>query len=164
MMLTSSSSSLHLSITSDAGASQSAAVIEQQRQFLAVTLTSIGDAVIVTDTQGRVTFLNGEAERLTGWMNGEAEGHSLLTVFHIINEQTRHPVENPVERVLRLGTVVGLANHTILVAKDGREIPINDSGSPIRQGDGAVQGWCWYFGIRRRRSRPREPCATSGNS
>ena len=87
---------------------------QRQKDLLAVTLASIGDAVIVTDSQGRVTFLNGEAERLTGWTNGEAEGRPLTTVFHIINEQTRQPVEDPVRKVFRLGTAVGLANHTIL--------------------------------------------------
>jgi len=110
-----------------------------------VTLASIGDGVIVTDAQGRVTFLNGEAERLTGWTSHEAQGHPLTAVFHIINEHTRQPVEDPVEKVLRLGTVVGLANHTILVAKDGREIPIDDSGAPIRQSDGMVQGVVLVF-------------------
>jgi PAS domain S-box-containing protein len=127
------------------GVSKSAGVIEQQRQLLAVTLASIGDAVIVTDPQGRVTFLNDEAERLTGWTNGEADGRPLPAVFHIINEQTRQPVEDPVEKVLRLGTVVGLANHTILVAKDGRETPIDDSGAPVRQADGTVQGVVLVF-------------------
>ena len=124
---------------------RSAAEIRDQKDLLAVTLASIGDGVIVTDAQGRVTFLNGEAERLTGWTSGEAEGHPLPAVFHIINEQTRQPVENPVEKVLRLGTVVGLANHTILIAKDGREIPIDDSGAPIRQSDGTVQGVVLVF-------------------
>ena len=127
------------------GVSRSAAVIERQRQLLAVTLASIGDAVIVTDLQGRATFLNGEAERLTGWTSREAEGHPLADVFHIINEQTRQPVEDPVEKVLRLGTVMGLANHTILIAKDGRETPIDDSGAPIRHSDGAVQGVVLVF-------------------
>ena len=127
------------------GVSQSAAVIEQQKQLLEVTLASIGDGVIVTDTQGRVTFLNGEAERLTGWTSAQAKGRPLPAVFQIINEQTRQPVENPVEKVFRLGRAVGLANHTILIAKDGREIPIDDSGAPIRQNDGTVQGVVLVF-------------------
>ena len=110
-----------------------------------MTLASIGDGVIMTDSLGRVTFLNREAERLTGWMHREAEGRPLPAVFHVINEQTRQPVEDPVEKVLRLGTVVGLANHTILVAKDGREIPIDDSGAPIRQDDGTVHGAVLVF-------------------
>jgi PAS domain S-box-containing protein len=124
---------------------RSAEEILRQKDLLAVTLASIGDGVIVTDAQGRVTFLNGEAERLTGWTSGAAEGHPLTAVFNIINEHTRQAVEDPVEKVLRLGTVVGLANHTILVAKDGREIPIDDSGAPIRQSDGTVQGVVLVF-------------------
>jgi PAS domain S-box-containing protein len=123
----------------------SVAEILRQKNLLAVTLASIGDGVIVTDAQGRVTFLNGEAERLTGWTSSEAEGRPLPAVFHIINEQTRQPVENPVEKVFRLGMVAGLANHTILIAKDGRETPIDDSGAPIRQSDGTVQGVVLVF-------------------
>ena len=122
-----------------------AAEILRQKDLLAVTLASIGDGVIVTDAQGRVTFLNGEAERLTGWTSGEAEGQPLTAVFHIVNEHTRQLAEDPVEKVLRLGTVVGLANHTILIAKDGRETPIDDSGAPIRQSDGTVQGVVLVF-------------------
>ncbi len=118
---------------------------ERQKDLLSVTLASIGDAVIVTDTQGRVTFLNGEAERMTGWTNSEASGQTLPAVFRIVNEQTRELVENPAEKVLRLGMVVGLANHTVLVAKDGREIPIDDSGAPIRRSDGTIQGTVLVF-------------------
>jgi PAS domain S-box-containing protein len=107
--------------------------LAQEKELLATTLASIGDAVIVTDAKGRITFLNEEAEKLTGWQNSEAQQRPLPDVFRIVHEHTREPVENPVEKVLRLGTVVGLANHTILLAKDGREIPIDDSGAPIRQ-------------------------------
>ncbi len=130
---------------------------ERQRLLLAVTLASIGDGVITTDAEGRVTFLNGEAERLTGWRNDEAVGQPLLDVFNIVNEQTRQPVENPVEKVLRLGMVVGLANHTILVARDGRETPVDDSGAPVRQANGTVQGVVLVFrDITDRRSREEE--------
>ncbi len=122
-----------------------AAESERQRQLLAVTLGSIGDAVIVTDARGHITFINGEAQRLTGWSRAEAVGQSLEAVFRIVNEQTRRTVESPVEKVLRLGTVVGLANHTILIARDGREFPIDDSGAPIRQADGTVQGVVLVF-------------------
>lgn len=108
----------------------------REKEFLATTLASIGDAVILTDADGRVTFLNLEAERLTAWSNSEANGRPLSDVFHIINEETRLPVENPVDKVMRLGGVVALANHTILIARDGREIPIDDSAAPIqRDGD-----------------------------
>jgi PAS domain S-box-containing protein len=119
--------------------------ILRQKDLLAVTLASIGDGVIVTDAQGRVTFLNGEAERLTGWSSRDAAGHPLPAVFHIINERTRQLADNPVEKILRLGTAVGLANHTVLIAKDGRETPIDDSGAPIRHDDGALQGVVLVF-------------------
>ena len=117
----------------------------RQKDLLAVTLASIGDGVIVTDLQGRVTFQNAEAERLTGWNSAEAEGEALATVFKIINDETRATVESPADKVLRLGTVVGLANHTILVARDGRETPIDDSGAPIRSDDGAIRGVVLVF-------------------
>ncbi|MEX1232216.1 MAG: PAS domain S-box protein [Planctomycetaceae bacterium] len=106
--------------------------LQQQRQELKVTLTSIGDAVITTDPQGYVTFLNPVAQELTGWRYGEAAGRPLADIFKIINEQTREPVESPVDKVLRLGGIVGLANHTILIAKDGTEVHIDDSAAPIR--------------------------------
>ena len=105
-----------------------------QGEWFSVTLSSIGDAVITTDDAGRVTFLNPVAEALTGWNLDEAKDRPLEDVFRIVNEFTRQTVENPVHRVLREGTVVGLANHTVLLAKDGREIPIDDSGAPIRDG------------------------------
>ena len=111
----------------------------------AVTLASIGDAVITTDAQGRVTFLNAEAERLTGWKYAEAAGQPLPTVFHIISQETRGAVENPVEKVLRTGMVVGLANHTLLIARDGCERIIDDSGAPIRQADGKITGVVLVF-------------------
>ncbi|MHB9050219.1 MAG: GAF domain-containing protein [Pirellulales bacterium] len=135
---------------------QASAATEQKKQLLAVTLASIGDGVIVTDPQGRVTFLNGEAERLTGWTNCDAEGRPLPEVFHIINEQTRQAVESPVDKVRRLGTVVGLANHTILVARDGRETPIDDSGAPVRQADGTVHGVVLVFRDFSERRRAEE--------
>jgi len=117
---------------------------ERQREH-AVTLASIGDAVITTDTGGRIRFLNREAERLTGWSHDEAVGHSLALVFRIINEQTRQPVEDPVEKVLRTGSTAGLANHTVLVARDGRETAIDDTAAPIRHGDGRITGVVLVF-------------------
>jgi PAS domain S-box-containing protein len=124
-----------------------AAVLESSRknQLLATTLTSIGDGVIATDAQGKITFLNAEAERLTGWSSAEAAGRSLPSVFRIINEETHRECENPVEKVLRLGTVVGLANHTLLVRKNGTEVPIDDSAAPIRQPDGQLFGVVLVF-------------------
>jgi len=122
-----------------------AEAVAEQRELLAVTVGSIGDGVIVTDLHGRITFLNTVAEELTGWKLSAAQGQRLPTVFRIINEETRVPVENPADKVLRLGTVVGLANHTILVARDGREIPIDDSGAPVREADGTVHGVVLVF-------------------
>jgi PAS domain S-box-containing protein len=118
--------------------------LDRERQLLKTTLASIGDAVIVTDTEGRVTFLNGEAERLTGWSDAEATGIDLPAVFRIVNEETRRPVENPVDKVRRLGIVVGLANHTILISKTGAENPIDDSAAPIRH-DGVDFGVVLVF-------------------
>jgi PAS domain S-box-containing protein len=111
----------------------------------AVTLSSIGDAVIATDGGARVTFANPTAQALTGWPPGEAVGRPLTDVFRIVNEETRQPVEDPAAKVLRLGTVVGLANHTVLVARDGREVPIDDSGAPIIDDKGAVTGTVLVF-------------------
>jgi PAS domain S-box-containing protein len=110
----------------------------RQRNLLEVTLASIGDAVIVANNEGQIIFLNEVAERLTGWPAAEAIGRPCATVFSIVNEETRQVVESPVDRVLRLGTVVGLANHTLLIAKHGGELPIDDSGAPIREPGGVV--------------------------
>jgi PAS domain S-box-containing protein len=109
------------------------------------TLTSIGDAVIATDSKGQVSYLNPVAGRLTGWNQGEAVGRPLAAVFRILNEETRRPVENPVERVVRTGLVVGLANHTLLVARDGTERPIDDSAAPIRDETGSIDGVVLVF-------------------
>ena len=111
---------------------------EHQSEGLRTTLASIGDGVIVTDGRGRVRMLNPIAESLTGWKSKDARDRPLEEVFRIVNEQTRKPVENPVEKVLRLGTIVGLANHTVLIARDGGEHPIDDSAAPIREGDEIV--------------------------
>ncbi|HJQ71384.1 MAG TPA: PAS domain S-box protein [Blastocatellia bacterium] len=119
--------------------------LQQQREWLRVALSSIGDAVIATDIKGCVNFINPTAEALTGWTMAEAMNKPLGDVFKIINETTREPVESPVTKVLREGTVVGLANHTILVARDGREIPIADSGAPIKTPGGKVTGVILVF-------------------
>ncbi|MEJ7594228.1 MAG: PAS domain-containing protein [Planctomycetaceae bacterium] len=108
----------------------------QREEWLQVTLHSIGDGVICTDAHGRVTMMNPVAEVLIGWTQDAAQGQLLAAVFPIINEQTRRPVTNPVEKVLRNGVVVGLANHTLLVARDGTERPIDDSAAPIRDESG----------------------------
>jgi PAS domain S-box-containing protein len=116
-----------------------------QRERLRVTLQSIGDAVVSTDAEGRVSYLNPVAEHLTGWKSREAAGLPLTEIFRIVNEKTRKTVENPVERVLQEGRVVGLANHTVLIARDGREIPIADSAAPIRDDRGELAGVVLVF-------------------
>jgi PAS domain S-box-containing protein len=117
----------------------------EQREWFEVTLASIGDAVIATDAQGRVTFINAVAESLTGWASAEAVGKDLSEVFQIIDMDTRQAVENPVAKVIRIGSVVGLANHTVLIAKDGTGRPIDDSGAPIRSRDGRLIGVVLVF-------------------
>ncbi len=112
---------------------------------LRTTLQSIGDAVIATDAKGRVTFLNPVAERLTGWSAAEAEGRDAAEVFRIVNEATRAPVESPIRRVLREGTVVRLANHKILLGRTGEEFPVADSGAPIRGDRGQLAGVVLVF-------------------
>ncbi len=103
-------------------------------------LESIGDAVIVTDASMSVTRMNDVAERLAGWKEADAQGQSLQVVFRVINETTRAAAENPAEKVLRTGAIVGLANHTLLIAKDGTETQIDDSAAPIRNDDGDLTG------------------------
>ena len=117
----------------------------ESREWFRTTLASIGDAVLATDSQGRVTLLNPVAAALTGWPEAEAFGRDITEVFRIVNEHTREVVENPVTRVLREGTVVGLANHTLLIARDGVERPIDDSGAPIHDAQGRLVGVVLVF-------------------
>ena len=119
--------------------------IAEQREWFETTLESIGDAVIATDVQGRVAFMNPVAEHLTGWRFDEARGRPCADIFKIVNEQTRLTVDNPVTRVLAEGLVVGLANHTVLIAVDGTDRPIDDSGAPIRNRDGRLVGVVLVF-------------------
>src|ERR1700733_4936001 len=119
--------------------------IRLSEQRLAITLHSIGDAVIATDARGYVRMLNAVAERLTGWPTAEAQGTPLDRVFRIINEKTRADVESPVDKALRAGTVVGISNHTLLIGRDGAETPIEDSAAPIRDSNGAVDGVVLVF-------------------
>lgn len=119
--------------------------LKEREQSWQTTLGSIGDAVIATDTAGKITFMNNVAETLTGWALNEASRKPLEKVFHIVNEQTRKEVVNPVTRVLKEGATVGLANHTILITKDGNEIPIDDSGAPIKHKDGKTSGVVLVF-------------------
>jgi len=119
--------------------------VTEAAEELRTTVASIGDAVMTTDDAGCVTWLNPVAEALTGWSTAQAAGRPVTEVFVIINEESRRPTENPVGRVLREGVVAGLANHTLLLARDGREIPIDDSAAPIRTADGRVTGVVLVF-------------------
>lgn len=118
---------------------------DERREMLRMTLVSVGDAVISTDTDTHVIFLNAVAEALTGWSLQEAAGQPLSRVFNIVNDETRHPVENPAQRALQEGIIVGLANHTVLIAKDGVERFIDDSAAPIRDGSGKITGAVLVF-------------------
>ncbi len=124
---------------------RSEAALLESKENLSITLNSIGDAVIATDNEGRVTRMNPIAEKLTGWSFSEAERHPLIEVFNIINEKTRKKVESPVEQVICEGVIVDLANHTILISKDGSEISIADSGAPIRNAKGDIVGVVLVF-------------------
>jgi PAS domain S-box-containing protein len=114
-------------------------------QRLRTIFTSIGDGVIATDRSGCIERMNTVAEELTGWKLGEARGRPLEAVFRIVHEHTREAVENPVARVLREGRIVGLANHSALLARDGREFVIEDTAAPIRNEDGALDGVVLVF-------------------
>jgi PAS domain S-box-containing protein len=119
--------------------------LTEQREWLRVTLTSIGDAVLATDADGRVKFLNPIAASLTGWTPEQAHGQPVNHVFRIRNERTGEPAPDMVSRVLKERRVVGLANHTALVRKDGMEIPIEDSAAPIQDEAGQVLGTVLVF-------------------
>jgi len=125
--------------------SHSSVALRRQREWLRVTLTSIGDAILATDTAGKITFLNPVAEALTGCKEQEALGRPVQEVFRIINEQTRRQADDIVARVLREGSVVTLANHTAIQSRDGREIPIEDSAAPIKDADGKTTGVVLVF-------------------
>lgn len=121
------------------------ALLHERSEFWRVTLSSIGDAVIATDAGGRVTFMNGQAQSFVGWSMVDADDRPLSGVFVIINEHTRQPAHSPVERVLAEGRVAGLANDTVLVSRDGREWPIDDSAAPILAADGRIIGVVLVF-------------------
>jgi PAS domain S-box-containing protein len=136
--------------------------IAEQREWFETTLESIGDAVIATDVQGRVVFMNPVAEHLTGWKLEQARGRACTEVFRIVNEQTQRTVESPVARVLAEDVVIGLANHTMLISADGTKRPIDDSGAPIRNRDGRIVGVVLVFrdvGERRRTEHERRDAA-----
>ena len=124
---------------------QAEEAVAAEREWLAVTIGSIGDAVIATNTEGRIVLMNHVAETLTGWTQAEALGRLLVEVFRIANEQTGAPCEDPVAKVLQTGRVVGLANHTVLVARDGTRHIIADSGAPIFSRQGRILGVVLVF-------------------
>ncbi|WAS95108.1 PAS domain S-box protein [Nannocystis punicea] len=130
--------------------------LARERERLQITLASIGDAVISTDVEARVTYLNPVAEALTGWPASEAVGRPLTEVFQILHEYTRAPVENPALKALREGVVVGLANHTSLLARGGGERPIDDSAAPIRDSGGRPVGAVLVFRDVSERRRAEE--------
>ena len=130
--------------------------LRESEQRYAVTLSSIGDAVIATDRESRINFINPVAELLTGWPRNEALGRPLVDVFRVINETTRAPAEDPVAAVLAAGCIVGLANHTVLLARDGREIAIDDSGSPIIDDREEIRGVVLVFRDVTQRRRAEE--------
>ncbi len=117
----------------------------REAKHLSTTLNSIGDAVIVTDNNGKITRMNPVAESLTGWSMAEAAGLDLSIVFHIVNSYTGKRCRNPVERVMESGEIEGLANHTILVSRNGTQYQISDSGAPIRGNDNAIHGVVLVF-------------------
>ena len=119
--------------------------LREAKENLAITLHSIGDGVITTDAGGRITRMNATAERLSGWSLADALGHPLAEIFHIVNPETRAPVSDPVHLVMARGEVVGLANHTLLLARDGQEYQIADSAAPIRNAANEIVGVVLVF-------------------
>jgi PAS domain S-box-containing protein len=133
---------------------------QQQSAQFRVTLESIGDAVIATDAKGCVTYINPVAENLLGYSSAHAKTQTLGQVFNIVNEFTRRVAENPVERVLREGHIIGLANHTVLMRPDGIEVPIDDSAAPIHDDAGAIVGVVLVFRDITERRRAEKATAT----
>ncbi len=132
--------------------------LRQSEENLATTLYSIGDGVLAADENRRVTRINPVAERLTGWPEKEAIGRPIEEVFNIVNEETRAPAQNPVSRGLAEGVVIGLANHTALISRDGTERPIADSGAPIRDARGECAEPSWCSGRHPPSTRPGGAC------
>lgn len=119
--------------------------IQSQREWFETTLKSISDGIITTDIKAQVTFMNPVAEQLTGYALAEIRGTKINDVFHILSESSRTEVENPVERIIEEESIINLTNHTILLARDGREIPIENSGAPIHQANGSLIGTVLIF-------------------
>ncbi|MGO9019543.1 MAG: PAS domain S-box protein [Syntrophobacteraceae bacterium] len=130
--------------------------LRRSREWLGTTLSSIGDGVIAADASGNVSFLNPVAAALTGWQSEDAIGQPIQSVFQVINENTREPAENIVERVMSDGNIVNLANHTALITREGREIPIEDSAAPIKDSTGKIIGVVLVFHDVTEKRRIRE--------
>ena len=120
-------------------------MLYEEKERFRITLFSVGDGVIVTDINGMITMINGVAQHLTGWIEDEAVGMCFETVFNIINEHSRERCINPVQKVISTGKIIGLANHTILISKDGNECPIADSAAPIIDEVGDIKGVVLVF-------------------
>lgn len=133
------------SLTVSRGVANTERALREQRELLRVTLASIGDGIITTDAAGQITYLNGVAETLTGWKSEDAKGLALPGVFQILDQDTRQSAENPAIKALHEGRIVGMANDTLLVARDGSERPIDDSAAPIRDESGNVLGSVLVF-------------------
>lgn len=138
-------SQLHIQGETNSQLVLSNSALRESEEKLAVTLASIGDAMIATDAGGAVTRLNPTAQNLTGWTQEQALGHPIADVFHIVNKNTRAKVESPVDRALIQGAAQALTNHTVLIARDGREFDIADSCAPIRDAGGAIIGAVLVF-------------------
>ncbi len=140
-----------------AGRIRAQAALKESEERWATTLASIGDGIIATDVAGRVTFVNAVAEKLTGWKSADAVGRNAADVFTVIDENTRQAIRDSVARVLETGTTAGLSNSTVLIRKDGREIPLDDSGSPILDSEGNMTGVVLVFrDITDRRAAQKE--------
>ena len=133
--------------------------LKESEERWATTLASIGDAVVATDTDGKISFMNKVAEEITGWCMVDAWQKPISDVFKIINEDTRREVEGPVSKVLEKGMVVGLANHSVLIRKDGTEVPIDDSGAPIKDKEGKTIGVVLVFRDITERKKAEEEIA-----
>src|SRR6056297_861488 len=133
---------IHLDITES---KEKTRKLQKRTESLRTTLNSIGDAVISTDLDGNIVRMNPIAEDLTGWTKDEALGSPINEVFNIVNAKTREIVDNPVDKVLEYGKIVGLANHTVLISKDGKEYQIADSGAPIKDQNNNITGVVLVF-------------------
>ena len=134
-----------LSIEDMTERAESSAMLQYEQERLAVALRSIGDGVIIADSEGKVVVLNSVAQVLTGWSQEEARGIPAVDVFHVVSQQARERCQDPIRKVLATGSIVGLANHTVLIARDGTERAIDDSGAPIRDKEGQTIGVVLVF-------------------